>query len=370
MNRRGIALVAAALAGCSGGNGGLKATPDGGEADGAGMAGAGGSPGTAGADGSADARGADAYDPLARCTWQAPAGMVTSTLTSNNAVELTGAPLGTGAAPAPELRRRVPVEVTASRPGLQLGEAWLTRSAGNDTAFLIIPVRNTGAAYDCFIRFEKVHWRSATGAEVESQGVPARDTGFVTGSVGGNGTTYTDTCLAAGELGYFPEIRLARGDGRVFSDVVRIELAFSAPTTFAVSPTADKLVAASYEAGACVASPGLRFRLENRGARAVWLDQYATSWGVLLDGDGAPLGWHYFDSGKTEMVAPGAAAVVGDDLVGNLPPWRVHLYTNFLAQMPRTLADRRMARLLDEAAASRRRLRELWQSANLPAAAR
>jgi hypothetical protein len=244
-------------------------------------------------------------DPYASCTWDIGAGtQVTGAApTQNDAADLGGAAIGTQVFDSTQQRRTVTLNVTTPLPGLALGQAYLTRlTATDETAYLTIPVTYTGTGYPCFIQAKTYRWLSATGQMLNSTNGP-----YLDGSVGAaTSMIYTDTCLTAGDSGYFIEIELATAGAPLYSAVASIELGLSS-TTVGTAPAA-KLLPTRYDVGTCSSTRTLRVEATAGSAKlAVGNANSSGSLGpvILLDSAGLPAGWTFVSQKQPANFAPG-----------------------------------------------------------------
>jgi len=250
-------------------------------------------------------------DPHASCTWPVDAGAGSGgpAPTLDNSADLVGPAIGTEAFDASTMRRVVPVNVTTPLAGLSVGPAYLTRLGSTDeTAYLSLPVHNTGTGYPCDIKTASYAWRTNT-----AQIAPPRSPIYLDGSVGAVGTSYLRTCLAPGETGFLIDIEIAEGGVAVFSAVTSIELALSSSTQG--KAPAGQLLPTSYNFGKCGNMPTLRVEATAMNAPVrLAVDGLELGPVVFLDADGLPAGWTYVEIDQLTRLDPGQTVHFYSDL--------------------------------------------------------
>jgi hypothetical protein len=234
--------------------------------------------------------------------------------TGNNSADLSGAVLGEIAFDPASMRKLVPVATNPTLPGFQVGPmATITRSdPTTETAYLVLPVKNSGTDTRCFLEAQAFHW-------LNSAAQPLNDPGtfdFIGGSVGLTvAGTYTDTCLAPGETGYFLDIEIPAGTDALYSAVTSVELALTSSTSG--TETAARLIPDHFDVGHCSGSRSVGVTAKNSGATPVTVAADGVGLGpaVLIDDGGAPAGWMYVERGTLTAVAPGQTTT----LVASVP---------------------------------------------------
>ena len=343
-----LALTLVAAIGCGSGGSGAKAgsggatagtggtgtaglgtggsgTGGGGGGAGGGAAGAAAATGGAGA-GTAGAGGA-ASDPLADCTWALGTGaeIAGPAPTRDNSADLRGPALGDVPFAASTLRRAVPVKVGTTIAGLQIGQAYLTRSSSTSEAVdLTIPVTNAGTDYPCFIKATTFHYLSTTGAILN---VPT-DSNYLSGSVGDlGGGIYSHTCLGPGETGYFINGQDTPGMP-YFSGTTTIEVDLSFAPGMAPG---GHLTPKQYDLGTCAGIRTVRVAAVNDGTSTITVAPHGLGFGpaVLLDADGLPAGWIYLEDHQTAQLAPGETTYFFTDLADVPAVTRVQFFLDF-----------------------------------------
>ena len=202
--------------------------------------------------------------------------------TANNSAVLSGDALGAGIVLNSQLRRAISVSSTAANTAFRLGNAYATRNGANsETLYWFISVTNQSPGLQCFIRASTLEFRDSTG-----QTLVTDDFTFVSGSVGANGASYTDTCLNSGETGYFFGIELEDETPLVYSSVSNIVIAaIGGDGGFSVPPA--RIIPQSY-------SPSLAVTVRNEGNGAARIGDFSHYFS--LDEANLPLSWGYFDS--------------------------------------------------------------------------
>jgi hypothetical protein len=241
-------------------------------------------------------------------------------LTSNNAVELSGATLGSRDV-IPGLFRR-PVTITVRQPStrLELGPAFLLRrSESSPYVSLIASVTNPADDYLYWLRATNMRWLTMDGSVLSE-----KDGSYLQGGVGDAGGIYTDTCLGRGDVGYLFDIERSPAGGSLFQ-AGSIEL--SVESSASGSPAPASLLATQYLP--CKDARQFEVAFESRGSAAVglWKDSVATYF--LLDDQG-PIEWGslytrrglgIYDKGK--VTVGGAANFYAG------PVTRLHVYSSF-----------------------------------------
>jgi hypothetical protein len=226
--------------------------------------------------------GADAADPDA-----APPAVAT-----NNSALVDGPALvGTG-----NLQRKVvPVEITSTIPGIEIGE---TYALGTNSQYVnfVFSIANTGTVDYCDLYLGGI-------TAVDSGGAQLGDSGFayVLGSVGDISGFFDDTCLRAGERGWVLHV-VETG----FDPVAGLRVSVGAGE-YPFSLPAARIVPSSYTV---TQSGVVHIPIENQGTGQALLDLANV---ILLDEGGAPLGWTYMFA-EIETLAASEATELVDDL--------------------------------------------------------
>ena len=323
------------------------------------------------AGGAAGAGGAP--DPFANCDWTLGTGSEVAgpAPTKNNSADLRGPALGVAAFTASTDRRAVPVTVGMNVTGLQIGQAYLTRSPPTSTSvYVTIPVTNTGTGYPCFIQAMPFKYLSSVGTVLNS----ASDSDYLSGGVGDlGGGIYTHSCLGPGETGYFLDIRSGTSP-QYFSVTASISMDISSP--FAGQAPPGRLTPKQYDIGTCADGRSLRVTAVNDGTSTVAVAAAGIGLGpgILLDTDGLPAGWIYLEDDVGADLAAGTSTLFFSGLPDVPAVTRAQLFVDFdLPMMTATLELANAPNDLAEAMASLRlnRLERTarWRAAAQPQAA-
>jgi hypothetical protein len=352
-----VAAVGAfsALTGCSSGSSGAGAGAGSGS-DAGGHPSGSSSGGTSTADAGAD--------PYASCTWDLGSGTPMGTApTGDNSADLGGATVGTAAFDASSLRRTVPVTVATPLAGITVGQAYLLRTTATDeTAYLVLSVKNTGTGYPCFLQAKTYRWLDANDQILNTTNGP-----YLTGSVGSVSSTIdTDTCLAAGETGYLIEIELASNGAALYSAVTSIDIGFESTAPGTVP--AQKLVPSRYDVGTCAAGRTTRIQAPASGAELALgtsLSAETLAPLVYLDDGGLPVAWAFARQPQSTNLEPGSTANV---YVGSAGAPAVARFQAFLPFSPPdssfvTTQDAVVSHALQAVQASRADLTKRWRAA-------
>ncbi|HEY4393275.1 MAG TPA: hypothetical protein VGP64_04405 [Polyangia bacterium] len=296
-------LVALAL-GCGSSGGGGYAGKGGAPGGAGGAQAAGGGGGAAGTSG-----GGGAPDPFAACVWDLGSGTTKPgpAPTRNNSADLSGAVLGDIAFDPTSMRKLVQVQVDVALTGFVVGPtAYVTRTdATTEVASLTLPVKNGGTDTRCFVEATPFRWLNAVAQPLNDPTTFI----FVGGSVGvTTAGTYTDTCLAPGETGYFLDIEVPATTEAIYSAVTSVELGVTSTTAGTIA--AGYLLPYQYDVGHCPAPDAVRsIRVDarNSGATDVVVASDGPAFGpaVLLDDGGLPAGWVYVERDVVTPLAPG-----------------------------------------------------------------
>jgi hypothetical protein len=302
-------------------------------------------------------------DPYASCTWDLGSGTPMGPApTGNDSADLGGATVGTVALDASSLRRTVPVNVATPLAGITIGEAYLLRTTATDeTAYLVVSVKNTGTGYPCFLEAKTYRWLDANNQILNTTNGP-----YVTGSVGSVSSTIdTDTCLAAGETGYLIEIELASNGAALYSAVTSIDIGLESTATGTVP--AQKLVPSRYDVGTCAAGRTTRIQAPAAGAE-LGLGT-AQSSGTLaplvyLDDGGLPVGWSFAHQPQASNLEPGslASVYVGTEGEPAVVRFQVFLPFNPPNAASATTPDDVVSHALQAVQASRADLTRRWRA--------
>ena len=347
--------------GAPGGQGGTLAAPGGTSG-----AGGGGGSGTGGLGGAAPP-----VDPFADCVWDLGSGTTVAgpAPTTNNSADLSGAVLGDIAFDASTMRRAIPVHVTTGLSGFVVGPlAYVTRTdPTTEAASLALPVKNRSAVVQCFVRALPLLWRDAGGASLND---PATFD-YVGGSVGlTSAGSYTDTCLAPQETGYFLDIEMPAGTGALYTAVESIELSLDSSTT---GVTAGAVKPFQYDIGHFPPpdpTRSLRVYARNSGPNFALVAAEGTSLGpaVLLDDGGLPAGWTYVSRSVATRVDIGQTTQMVGGLTANFSVSRAALFFSFdgpplagsTGPAPRSFSDSAALAQVRRARAARQ---SRWQAA-------
>ena len=348
-----------AVAGC--GAGGAKR--DGGGID---ISGNGGAGGAAAVDGSA----VDGGD----CAWSAVTASEVAgpPPAQNDSADLRGPPIGSLAFDAGTMRRVVPVAVDAKIAGLQIGQAYLSRTNSvEETAFLTIPVTYSGTGHPCFVVASPLRYKNGdqilNDASVDS---------YVIGAVGDVGFGfYTGSCLHAGESGYFIDIQIPpTSDIKFFSGTTSLEMSI-ASSSEGTNP-AGRLVPTGYDLGSCGGTRTLRVSAVNDGTGPIYapLFGFPDSAAIFLDATALPVGWTYLGATESGNVPVGATTTHTASVDYTAAASRARLFLQF--GPPSTAAAASLAAVPDRisvaaerARSSRHDLFTRWRTATGRAAA-
>ncbi len=229
----------------------------------------------------------------------------------NNAATVQGAPFGLGYFEGScEVRRRVPVVVAGAATDLTVGDqASLLRASPllSITATAIVPVRNDGATILCSGLSIDVRLIGAGGAFISSE-----QTDLV-GSVANFPVGGSKDCLGPGESGFVQggaiDTALARP---LWDEVTRVEVFVNELYDASTRP-GGALVPRSYT----VTPDIVTVTYENVGTAAARTGGVAnTGELLLLDSDGLPVDWGFFDTDAPEVTIPpgGTGTVTSVDL--------------------------------------------------------
>lgn len=349
---------ALALVGCGGGG----AKRDGGGID---------LSGTAGADGAAeDGSAADGGD----CAWipGTASEVAGPPPAQNDSADLRGPAIGSLPFDAGTMRRVVPVAVGATIDGLQIGQAYLSRTdTFDETAYLTIPVTYSGTGHPCFVVASPLRYKNGDQILNDSS-----DESYVIGSVGDAGFGfYTDSCLNAGDSGYFIDIQLATTpDSKFFSGTTSLEM--SVGSSFEGTTPAGRLVPTGYDLGSCGGMRTLRVSAVNDGTGPIFAPLYGfpDSPAIFLDAAALPAGWTYLGATEAGNVPPGATSTHTASVDYTVAVSRARFFLQF--GPPLTAAAASLAALPDgisiaaeRARASRQDLFARWRAATGAAAA-
>jgi hypothetical protein len=241
-------------------------------------------------------------------------------VTGNNSAIVRGPPIGTGEAPASELRKRAPVAVVAESPRLEVGRGWLMRDR-LDAGLLkwIVEVHNISPDPRCGVRLDEVRFMS------DQEGFLADDASFVIGDVSDTGQARaTKTCVLAGETRYVTGLTSDASYEDVDSLIVDIDDGRGQFET----PDAEVLPL-SY--GYDEEDEVLTIDIENRGSiSAIVSDGFTEA--ILVDGLGEPLTW-MFVNGVEEpeggILQPGQRGALEDIVRYEGRASAIHVFVDF-----------------------------------------
>jgi hypothetical protein len=230
----------------------------------------------------------------------------------SSGAEIEGPALGEAWVPTASLRKKVAARFIGANPSYELGDAYLVRRQPSNTrADLIATIRYIGPGMACFVRAVDIAWLTATGGVVGPPGAP-RGAAFVTGTVGLAGaSTASNTCLAAGEVGYIFDTRLAAQVASMYDQTAAVELQI---TSWMPGAAISASVYATSYVG-CASSEAFEVTMESRGPEAaVFGDDFVGTY-LLFDEDGAPLAWGILRTRRgLGVYTPGKVMLGGDRL--------------------------------------------------------
>ena len=244
----------------------------------------------------------------------------------NNAAILTGETLGDSTAASADLRKEISVELNREVADLQVGDAYLAReSADTETFEWLLALTNTGEQTYCFVEATDLQFRDSVGVLLEDDNI------FVQGSVRvGANDVYTDTCLSAGQTGYFLGIETAAGGEQLYSVIdsltigdIEVQVDFDEP---------DASVEPQRYAVSSGATQQLAVDITNTGTSSAEVEPQSNY--VLLDEDGSPLTWNFFNSPANSVGWDGTLAandtqVLNDTLIYRGSAERLLAYVDY-----------------------------------------
>jgi hypothetical protein len=282
--------------------------------------------------GSDGAEGGQGDDDWAKCVWEGTASMPTApgaALTANNTADLTGALLGDTVADPDLQRKKITVQAEGLADDLVLGDGYLLRlTATAEHAYLVIGVTNTSDRTLCSIKGTTYRWLDADGNPLAMPG--AGDTLYVGGSVQmlSNGD-FAFNCLAAGEKGYFTDVKTTPEGLMLYSKVATVAFGLSGPFSNGTSP-AGQLIPTGYDVGACPnGQRAIKVTMANGGAGDVALEPFSFSPAILLDDGGLPLGWLFLQRTQPATVAPGQTTEIYSSFFMEPQVHRLQIYVDF-----------------------------------------
>jgi len=329
-----VAALCVAAAGACGGGGTPRA--HGGAGGGTAAGGQGGGGGSTSATGGAAGLGGGgaggAVDPFADCVWDLGAGTTPAgpAPTSNDSADLSGAVLGDIAFNPATMRKAIPVHVSTSLTGFVVGPtAYVTRTdPTTEAASLTLAVTNHAAEVRCFVRALPLLWVDAGDRPLNDPASFA----YLGGSVGlTTAGSYTDTCLAPQETGYFLDVQMPAGTGALYSTVAAIDLTLDSSTT---GVTVGSVRPYRYDVGHCPTpdpTRSLRVSARNGGQNFVVVAADGMSLGpaVLLDDLGLPAGWTFVSRDVPTRVDVGETTEMVGSLSANFSVARAALFFSF-----------------------------------------
>ncbi|HVR60311.1 MAG TPA: hypothetical protein VMU50_00355 [Polyangia bacterium] len=296
---------------------------------GAALAIAGGACGAGGGSGSGQGGGSGGApdDEWSNCTWNGTTSARTEgiTLTGNNSADLSGAPLGSAAPDFAAQRKKITVRVDNPAPEVSLGDGYLWRNTPTtEGAYLVIAVTNVSDHLICSIIGGNYAWLDAGGTALMTG-----DQIFVDGSVAVRQSgDFSDSCLGAGEKGYFTDVKVPADSTALFSTTETVTFTLAGPFNSGTPPPGN-LVPQAYDVGACMGTPAVKVSLLNTGSGSVALEKFSFSPVVLLDDGGVPAGWLYMQVGTKATVAAGGAATMYSSLSMEPSVRRMQVYVDF-----------------------------------------
>ncbi len=227
----------------------------------------------------------------------------------NNSAVLRGDALGRGVADTGQLRKIVPVRLDSSVTDFIAEKAYIAREGAADEKIrVIVPVRNVGSRFQCFVQLKGIVFRDVNGRNLAID-----DTDFVEGSVG-RSTLSTNTCLAPGEAGYSLMIEIPENGARLFSDTRSIDVLGVSVSPDRFEPETTRVLPRSYVVVSSTSRDYL-INVENLGDRDVIVNTGGMS-AVILDDGGFPLFWDFlrFPDEQENLANGGALLRVGASL--------------------------------------------------------
>jgi hypothetical protein len=297
----------------------------GGSGAGGGGVGAGGSGAGGGGAGGSGAAPADAGMGAPACTSSGAPSRTLRMLSANSAAALAGESLAWPGDPA-QLRKRITTNVMNAPAALRFGEAYVMRAdASDESAYLTLSVENVGSTYLCFIKGEKLAWRSADGTPLVSTSGAGLDFDYLDGAVGElSSGAYTSTCLGPGNRGYFGGIKLGSETNRIYSNVASVEMTIAAPSPG--KPALGVLMPTGYRV--CSAS-GFQLVLGNSGAGPVEYRVGSIAWVVFVDQNELPVGWTYVDGPKGLIAAGTQYSTMARPFLLSATATGMHVFADF-----------------------------------------
>jgi hypothetical protein len=236
----------------------------------------------------------------------------------NNSALLRGAAIGKGTVAVGDLRKQIAVTVLGQNDSLTVGTAFANRSTTtSNTAYVILPVTNTGSQTLCFVELEEITYRDAGGAALT---VPSLT--FVRGSVRKvSANIFTDTCLAPGETGMVADI-----EANLYSAVAKMEFTFKSgssvisvpaarviPQSY-IQPTTTSLAVTVANLGSAPALVGAQFRFHH------WF---------LFDDAMQPLLWGITDTTAPSIISASGMATISDNVFYDGSGSRLLVFVDF-----------------------------------------
>jgi hypothetical protein len=211
-------------------------------------------------------------------------------------------------------------------PELSVGDGFIWRNTPtSESAYLVVAVANVTDHIVCSIIGTNYRWLDSAGAVVVMG-----DQIYADGSVAVRQSgDYSDTCLGAGEKGYFTDVKVPGGGATLFSRTDAVAFALAGPFNPGTPPP-GKLVPQAYDVGTCkMGTPAVKVTLANTGSADVALEKFSLSPAILIDGGGLPAGWMYLQVGTKATVAAGASAAAYASLFMEPSVRRMQVYVDF-----------------------------------------
>ena len=206
--------------------------------------------------------------------------------TTNNSVILTGPTIGSGEVSNDQLRKEIGLTLDTPNRDFELGQAYAvaeTVRGKSSAVYWIVPVTNVSDRLRCFINLVDIIYRDADGTTLSTDSLAFVAGGNMTQSDRGR---YDDTCLNAGEQGYFFDIDTTATFNSVASLQVRTIEGRESDDT--ISET--RVIPQSYDIRQVVGSlQGMDITIKSEGPATV--EFIGTSTTILLDADNTPLLW-------------------------------------------------------------------------------
>lgn len=253
--------------------------------------------------------------PSADPSEESTGSCVARTGSNNSALcSLTEGTIGLGAASnADLLQKQATVTLTNSNSDFTLGVPYITRATSHlENSFWVLPVTNVGSQDYCSVTIQGIVLKSADGATLSKSGL---DYAYATGSNHISTVIlgfYDNTCLIAGETGYFLGIELS-----LYSDIAEIAVDRIEATATTVS---DDLVSRVIPQAIAfnTSTHELSMTVQNESSATKELSASFNKY-ILLDADGLPLLWGFFlglSPNTDHSIAAGASLDIDDQSAG------------------------------------------------------